>query len=60
VSYGYDHVRFIRPVFMGDTLTVRYTVTSVEEDGDRTLADVKVHNQSGELISVATHILKRV
>lgn len=60
VSYGYDHVRFIRPVFIGDTLTAEYTVTAVEEDGDRTLSDVKVHNQRGELVSVATHILKRV
>jgi 3-hydroxybutyryl-CoA dehydratase len=60
VSYGYERVRFIKPVFMGDTLTAQYTVTSVEPDGDRTLSDVKVTNQRGELVSVATHILKRV
>jgi 3-hydroxybutyryl-CoA dehydratase len=60
VSYGYDRVRFIRPVFMGDTLTARYTVATVDADGDRTLSDVEVHNQRGELVSVATHILKRV
>jgi 3-hydroxybutyryl-CoA dehydratase len=60
VSYGYDRVRFVGPVFMGDTLTARYEVTEVVEDGDRTLAEVRVHNQRGELVSVATHILKRV
>jgi 3-hydroxybutyryl-CoA dehydratase len=60
VSYGYDRVRFIGPVFIGDTLTARYAVTQVDDGGDRTLAEVTVHNQRGELVSVATHILKRV
>ena len=60
VSYGYDRVRFVGPVFFGDTLTARYTVTEVRDDGDRTLAEVTVHNQRGDLVSVATHILKRV
>src|SRR5208282_1428028 len=26
VSLGYDKVRFVKPVFIGDTLTARYTV----------------------------------
>ena len=60
VSYGYDGVRFVGPVFMGDTLTAQYTVTAVDTDHDRSTADVKVHNQRGELVGVATHILKRV
>jgi 3-hydroxybutyryl-CoA dehydratase len=60
VSYGYDRVRFIKPVFIGDTLTTEYTIQEVDEEGDRTFAEVKVHNQHGELVSVATHILKRV
>jgi 3-hydroxybutyryl-CoA dehydratase len=60
VSYGYDRVRFVGPVFIGDTLTASYTVTEVGEGGDRTLAEVTVHNQRGELVGVATHILKRV
>jgi acyl dehydratase len=60
VSYGYDRVRFIKPVFIGDTLTAQYTVASVDEAAGRSCADVKVYNQSGELVSVATHILKQV
>jgi acyl dehydratase len=60
VSYGYDRVRFIKPVFIGDTLTVRYTVAGVDEQEQRCTSDVKVFNQDGELVSVATHILKRV
>jgi 3-hydroxybutyryl-CoA dehydratase len=60
VSYGYDRVRFIKPVFIGDTLTVRYRVASVDEGGTKSFSDVTVTNQRGETVSVATHILKRV
>ena len=27
MSYGYDRVRFVRPVFIGDTITVRADIT---------------------------------
>jgi 3-hydroxybutyryl-CoA dehydratase len=60
VSYGYDRVRFIKPVFIGDTLTVRYRVASVEDGGTKSFSDVTVTNQRDETVSVATHILKRV
>lgn len=60
VSYGYDRVRFIKPVFIGDTLTVRYRVASVEDEGAKSFSEVTVTNQRGETVSVATHVLKRV
>ncbi len=58
VSYGYDHLRFVRPVYIGDTLRAEYTVTSVDDEALRTEADVRVVNQHGEVCVVATHILK--
>ena len=60
VSYGYDRVRFIKPVFINDTLTVHYRVAEVEEDGRKCSSAITVTNQRGETVSVATHILKRV
>jgi len=60
VSYGYDRVRFIKPVFIGDTLTVTYRVASVEDDGYKCSSAITVENQRAETVSVATHILKRV
>lgn len=60
VSYGYDRVRFIKPVFIGDTLTVRYRVASVDDEAAKSLSEVTVTNQRGETVSIATHILKRV
>jgi len=58
VSYGYDHLRFLRPVYIGDTLRAEYTVTSVDDAALRSEADVHVYNQREELCVVATHILK--
>lgn len=58
LSYGYDKVRFLKPVYIGDTLTSTYEISAVEEEAMRTVADLKVVNQAGELVFVARHILK--
>jgi 3-hydroxybutyryl-CoA dehydratase len=60
VSYGYDRVRFVKPVFINDTLTVTYRVARVDPEQDKSYADVTVTNQRGDVVTVATHILKRV
>jgi len=58
VSSGYNKVRFLKPVFLGDTITAHYTVTSVDKDGWRSLANVEVKNQHGEAVAVAEHIMR--
>ena len=60
VSLGYDRVRFLAPVFLGDTITIDYRITVIDEERRRSSADIKVTNQNGELVAVATHILKWV
>jgi acyl dehydratase len=60
VSLGYDRLRFINPVYFGDTITVTYTVTAVDQEKDRSLADVEIRNQSGDVVAVGQHILKWV
>ncbi|WP_270889217.1 MaoC family dehydratase [Pedococcus sp. 5OH_020] len=57
VSYGYDHVRFVAPVYFGDTITVHYRVTGVDPERSRSFADVRVMNQRSEVVAVAQHIL---
>ena len=57
VSAGYDRVRFLKPVFIGDTLEVFYTVTELETDRHRSRASIEVRNKSGALVAIATHIL---
>jgi 3-hydroxybutyryl-CoA dehydratase len=58
VSLGYDRIRFIGPIFIGDTVTVTYTISEIDEENLRTRADIEVTNQRGELCTVAQHILK--
>jgi 3-hydroxybutyryl-CoA dehydratase len=58
VSYGYDRVRFIKPVLFNDTLTVTYTVKRRDDEHSKVFSDIQVTNQRGELCTVATHILK--
>lgn len=59
LSYGYDGVRFLKPVRFGDTITVSYARERDSEDGSRTYSRVEAHNQLDELVGVAQHILWR-
>src|SRR5215212_3891355 len=58
VSYGYDRVRFVKPVRVGDTITTTYEIVSVNQDEAKTFASITATNQAGEVVAVATHILK--
>ena len=58
VSLGYDRVRFLKPVFIGDTITVTYTVTRTDSAARRSYADVAVRNQHGETVAAAAHVMK--
>lgn len=57
VSYGYDRLRFLRPVFLGDTVEARYTVGEVDATTGKFFAEVAVMNQRGEQVLAAIHIL---
>jgi acyl dehydratase len=62
MSYGYDRIRFIKPVFIGDTITVTAEIT--EKSDHKRMADthgyvhelVTVTNQRGETVLVLTHL----
>lgn len=61
-SYGYDRVRFIRLVFIGDTLTAHCTVKEKRDDAKRPAHGVVVElvealNQRGETVLAAEHLL---
>jgi len=58
VSLGYDKVRFLKPVKLGDTITVRYTVARIDEEKRRSVATVEVFNQHGEIVAAAEHLMK--
>ena len=60
VSLGYDRVRFIKPVFISDTITVHYVVEAFDPDRSRSTAHIDVVNQHGDTVAVAKHIMKWV
>ncbi len=62
MSYGYDKIRFIKPVFIGDTITVTAAITE-KSDHKRTPQThgyvhehVSVTNQRAETVLVLTHL----
>jgi acyl dehydratase len=57
-SYGYDKVRFIKPVFIGDTITMTYTVRELDAENLKTYSDVVGTNQDGIVVFAAVHIAK--
>ena len=57
VSLGYDRVRFIKPVFINDTVTVTYTVSEIDLEKRRSYAKVEVVNQDGVTVAAAEHIM---
>lgn len=60
VSLGYDRIRYLKPVFLGDTITVHYEIVSIDMTARRSVADIRITNQDGELTTVGQHILKWV
>jgi 3-hydroxybutyryl-CoA dehydratase len=57
VSLGYDRIRFLKGVLIGDTIQLGYKITSADEAKSRTIADITIVNQHGETCAVATHIM---
>lgn len=58
VSAGYDRLRFIAPVFLGDTIRVQYRIVRIDHERQRTHAELLVSNQHGQLVMAGEHILK--
>jgi acyl dehydratase len=55
-SMGYDRVRFIAPVFFGDTIRTEYKIREYDRVKKRVFADVTCTNQRGETVAVAVNI----
>lgn len=60
-SYGYDRLRFIKPVFIGDTIHVRVTIKDKREHkkpGHGVVSElVEVFNQRNETVLACEHLL---
>lgn len=62
MSYGYNHLRFIKPVFIGDTLKTTTRVSKKEDSPKRknmgiVYETLTVKNQHDEVVMVCDHLL---
>jgi len=61
MSYGYDKLRFIKPVFIGDTVTCKATIAEKREHKKpgygMVVEKVEAINQHGETVMVCEHLL---
>ncbi|WP_380878724.1 MaoC family dehydratase [Sphingomonas sp. DBB INV C78] len=60
LALGFDRVRFLRPVLIGETITVRYAIEAVDAERGRMTSAVTIENEAGEPVLAATHIVKWV
>jgi acyl dehydratase len=61
MSYGYDRLRFVQPVFIGDTIRVRAEITACRDHPKRSthgvaVETVTVRNQRGDTVLVCEHL----
>ncbi|MCC7157507.1 MAG: MaoC family dehydratase N-terminal domain-containing protein [Bryobacterales bacterium] len=61
MSYGYDRLRFVRPVFIGDTIRVRVSIKEKRDfkrpDSGLVVELCEVLNQKGETVLACEHLL---
>ena len=60
-TYGFDRLRFPKPVFIGDTIRVRVTLAEKQDDPKRPhlgrcVEKVEAVNQRGEVVLACDHI----
>ncbi len=60
-TYGYERLRFPKPVFIGDTIHTVLTIAGLEPDErrpdhGRIIEEVRVHNQRGEVVLACEHV----
>lgn len=60
VSYGYDKIRFVKPVYFGDTITVDHCVAEIDLDASRFICAVTVTNHHGDVVAAARHVMQFV
>ncbi|TCT41794.1 MaoC/PaaZ C-terminal domain-containing protein [Martelella mediterranea] len=60
-TYGYERLRFPKPVFIGDTIHTVLTIASKEDDPKRPghgriIEQVRVINQRGDVVLACDHV----
>jgi len=61
MSYGYDRLRFIKPVYIGDTITTTVTISEKRDhkkpDYGIVVEHLETKNQHGDTVMACDHLL---
>lgn len=60
LAQGFDRVRFLKPVPIGTNLRIGYRITEVDAERARTMATIEIHDEAGDLVMVAAHLIRWV
>lgn len=58
VAVGMDRVRFLHSVFLGNTASVECAIAMIDLARRRSVANMAVKNQIGQLVAVPDHLLQ--
>jgi 3-hydroxybutyryl-CoA dehydratase len=60
LSYGYDRLRFVAPVHVGEEIATEYRIEEVDTRRGRTIARCKCTNASGRVVAVGYHVAQLI
>ncbi len=58
VSYGYDRVRFIRPVVAGSTVITKGRIVESRPERNQVVVEETCHSEDGDLLAIANHVFR--
>ena len=58
LGIGFDDVRFLKPVYINDTITGSLTVEHIDEERMRVYSKGIMYNQHGQVVNTCTGIMK--
>jgi acyl dehydratase len=60
VSYGYDRIRFVRPVVAGSVVTTQGRIVEIRADRNQVIVEESCRGLDGELLAIANHVFRFV
>jgi len=58
VSYGYDRIRFVRPVVAGNVVTTQGRIVEIRRDRGQVVVEEACRGLDGELLAIANHVFR--
>ena len=60
LSYGYDRIRFIRPVMADSTVMTQGRIVEIRPERSQVVVEEACRSEGGELLAIANHVFRFV